>query len=102
MDWVAIAFFVFFALGSLWTATALICARLAVRCGGGTGKWVFLGFLLGPFGIWLTLRLTRSCPNCQGGVFRDVVNCPHCGSEIPRIAPEENPAGPLWTYRRDW
>jgi endogenous inhibitor of DNA gyrase (YacG/DUF329 family) len=90
---------VLFAL--VWVASAVVTAALARRRGGPVGQWVFLGFLLGPIGLLLVLRvMAHCCPHCRAPVLRGVRRCPRCGEEVPRL--EDNPVGPLWTYRRDW
>ena len=75
---------------------------IARKKGGKPAQWALFGLLLGPVGIYLTAWLDRPCPTCQRRVLRDVLVCPGCGEEIPRRDPEDNPVGPLWTYRRNW
>lgn len=90
------------ALVAIWLASAGVTLYTARKKGGNPSQWALLGLLLGPVGIYLTTRLDRPCPSCQAPVLRDVLICPGCGSDIPRRDPEDNPKGPLWTYRRNW
>lgn len=86
----------------LWIAGAVATVLLARRRGGALGKWLTLGVLLGPVGLWLAVRHVRPCPACSRIVLNEVPRCPDCGATIPRRDPADNPVGPLWSYRKDW
>lgn len=102
MDALALIVICVFGLGLAWLAIAGTTFWLARRRGGAPGKWAALALLLGPVGLWLVLRLVRPCPACGATVLREVATCPACGAPIPRRDPDQNPAGPLWSYRKDW
>jgi len=98
-----IAWLVVGAVASLviWLGCATWTAAAAIKRGGRTLQWVFLGALLGPVGPLIVLRvLSHRCPNCDSPVLRSVHLCPACNTEVPRLA--TNPAGAMWTYRRNW
>ena len=85
----------------LSTLACLVCgvfvAAMAQRRGGRTVPWI----LLGPIGLYMILKvMDHHFPECRVPVLRGVRNCPTCGAEITRL--ENNPVGPMWTYRRDW
>ena len=84
-----------------WIGCGVVSAVIARRRGASAYSWVALGFLLGPVGLFLVLKvLAHACPACSAPVLRAVRQCPNCGDDIPRL--EYNPVGPFWTYRRDW
>lgn len=85
-----------------WLVTASVTLRIAHKRGGKLLHWTVLGLLLGPAGIYLVLRQVQICPHCQAKALRGVYSCPQCRQELPRLNPDDNPAGPLWTYRKDW
>ena len=85
----------------VWLSCAGWTASAAIKRGGRAVQWLLLGVLLGPVGPWIVLRvLTQGCPHCRAPVLRSVYACPNCGENVPRL--EKNPAGALWTYRRNW
>ena len=102
MDPLALVAYTAFTVVVLWLLCATITAWIAHRRGAALWQWSLLGLLLGPIGIVLVLRLARDCPACGARVLRAVRTCPGCGEPIPVLAEDENKAGPLWTYRRDW
>lgn len=84
-----------------WLVCGVFVAAMAQRRGGRTVPWILLGILLGPIGLYMILKvMDHHCPECRVPVLRGVRNCPACGAEITRL--ENNPVGPMWTYRRDW
>ena len=84
-----------------WLGCGAKASVMARRRGGATGPWILLGWLLGPVGIYLILKvMNHQCDACEKPVLRGVRHCPECGSDIARL--EHNPVGPMWTYRRDW
>ena len=84
-----------------WFGFGAVAAVMARRRGGGTVPWILLGALLGPIGLYMILKVMHNhCVTCQAPVLRGVRHCPVCAAEIPRL--ENNPVGPMWTYRRDW
>ena len=89
-------------LAVLWLTGSIITLYLARNRGGKMLHWLLLSLLLGPFGILLTLKLVQTCPHCLTKVLREVRICPQCQGKIPRIDADDNPSGPLWTYRRNW
>ncbi len=89
-------------LAATWLLSAVAASIIARNRGGNRVHWVLLSLLLGPFAILLTLKLVRPCPHCQAKVLREVRTCPKCHKSIPKIQPQDNPMGPLWTYRRNW
>ena len=86
----------------LWVVSSVVTLNLARKRGGNKLHWLLLSLILGPFGILLTLKLVQPCPHCQTKVLREVRICPQCQGKIPRIDADDNPSGPLWTYRRNW
>ena len=93
-------FFVALAGAILWLALAAATTFIAHRRGGKVLHWVLLGLLLGPVGLFLVVKHAHVCPHCQSRVLRGIYTCPQCHRDVPRL--EENPVGPLWTYRRNW
>ena len=89
-------------LAVLWLTGSVITLYLALNRGGKRLHWLLLSFLLGPFGILLTLKLVQPCPYCLTKVLREIRICPKCQGQMPRIDMDDNPSGPLWTYRRNW
>jgi endogenous inhibitor of DNA gyrase (YacG/DUF329 family) len=84
-----------------WLISGTVVAVVASRRGGGPVPWILWGLLLGPIGLYVILKLMdHECPSCQSPVLRAVRHCPACAAEIPRL--ENNPVGPMWTYRRGW
>ncbi len=90
------------ALIVLWLVATAITIRIAHKRGGKLLHWTVLGLLLGPAGILLVLRQVQICPHCQSKVLRGIYACPQCRQELPRMNPDDNPVGPLWTYRKGW
>ena len=89
-------------LGIVWLSGAITTLIIAINRGGNMVHWTLFSFLLGPFGIFLALKLTWSCPHCRTKILREVRTCPKCQQSIPRMRPGDNPLGPFWTYRRNW
>ena len=88
-------------MGLGWLGCGIVTAQKAMRRGGGIVQWILLGILLGPVGLYIVFRfLDHKCPDCRSPILRGIRLCPICNAEIPRL--ENNPVGPMWTYRRDW
>jgi hypothetical protein len=102
MEFVALIAKIALFLGVVWLAGSVITLFLARKRGGNILHWLLLSLLLGPVGILLTLKLAQPCPHCQTKVLREVHICPQCERQIPRIGSDDNPTGPLWSYRRNW
>ena len=54
-----------------------------------------------PAATALSALLAARCPACAPTVLRGVRTCSRCGGEMPELAGEDNPAGPLPTCRRN-
>ncbi len=89
-------------VGALWLFFAIWTMRIAQRRGGRTGRWFLYGLLLGPIGVVLAIWMVRPCPTCGMIVLRDVLVCPSCGKDVPRLQSEENSEDYLKTYRKTW
>ena len=101
MSLLAITVLVCGLMGLGWLGCGIVTAQNAMRRGGGIVKWILLGILLGPVGLYIVFRfLDHKCPDCRSPILRGIRLCPICNAEIPRL--ENNPGGPMWTYRRDW
>ena len=102
MNFFAIMLFALIAFVALWLVCAVISILMARARGAKLLQWILLGFLLGPIGIAVVLKLATSCTSCSAKVLRGIRTCPNCREQIPAITDENNPVGPLWTYRRNW
>ena len=89
-------------LAILWVLAALWTLHVARRHGGSCARWFLYGTLLGPIGVLLSYRMVRACPTCGAVVLRDVLTCPSCENQVPRMDPNDHPEDYMKTYRKTW
>ena len=102
MDLLELFFIIALLLGVGWGGCGLATFLIARSRGGPPLNWAISGFLLGPIGLLLVLKMTRRCPHCQVKVLHGLRSCPSCSQNIPQLNTEQNPQGSLWSYRRNW
>jgi hypothetical protein len=82
-------------IGPLWIICGVIAAIVAEKRGNGGCLWLFLGFLLGPFGVMMAFADGRQCPYCRERIHQRAVKCAKCQSVLPAPPPPVTPPQPI-------
>lgn len=91
----------------IWLLFGVVTAVVAANKRRNVIGWLVLGFLLGPFGLILSLVVSknqaeveqeaiesgarRKCPFCAELIRREAVKCRFCGSEVPPVVEPDIP-----------
>lgn len=67
-----------------WIVCGIAGAMVAAERGASGCLWFGLGFLLGPFGLVLSLVAGdgRRCPACRKNIHPEATKCPYCQSSL--------------------